>query len=61
MKIFKFLKPKKIDFEPRFKTKGKSKTGRLEARKKSVKMAALKVILNENLQLFQDKIKILKF
>lgn len=40
-----FLKPKKIDFEPRQKMKGKSKTGRKEARKKAVKAANLKVIL----------------
>jgi hypothetical protein len=39
------LKPKKIDFEPRLKMKGKSKTGRKEARKKAVKAAALKVFL----------------
>ena len=39
----KFLKPKKIDFEPRLKMKGKSKTGRKEARKKSVKNANMKV------------------
>jgi len=31
------LKPKKVDFEPRLKMKGKSKTGRKEARKKAVK------------------------
>jgi len=37
------LKPKKIDFEPRLKMKGKSKTGRKEARKKAVKAASLKV------------------
>ena len=41
--IFKFLKPRKIDFEPRHKMKGKSRTGRKEARKKAVKSAALRV------------------
>jgi hypothetical protein len=39
------LKPQKIDFEPRLKMKGKSKTGRKEARKKAVKNAALRVII----------------
>jgi hypothetical protein len=41
--VAKFVKPKKIDFTPRLKMKGKSKTGRKEARKKAVKVAGLKV------------------
>lgn len=39
----KFLKPRKIDFEPRHKMKGKSKTGKIQARKQAVKSAALRV------------------
>ncbi|RMZ94588.1 WD repeat-containing 46 [Brachionus plicatilis] len=42
-----FLKPKKIDFEPRLKMKGKSKTGKKEARKKAVKAANLKEFVKE--------------
>jgi len=42
-----FLKPKKIDFEPRLKMKGKSKTGRKEARKKAVKSANLKEFIKD--------------
>jgi len=41
------LKPKKVDFEPRLKMKGKSKTGRKEARKKAVKGAEMKEFVKE--------------
>ncbi len=41
--MVQFLKPIKVDFTPRLKMKGKSKTGRKEARKKAVKVAHLKV------------------
>ena len=47
MFFVKFLKPKKIDFQPRLKMKGKSKTGRKEARKKAVKVAGLKEFVKE--------------
>ena len=47
-----FLKPKKIDFEPRLKMKGKSKTGRKEARKKAVKSANLKVIIKKYIEIY---------
>jgi hypothetical protein len=43
----KFLKPKKIDFKPKEKKKGKSKTGRIEARKKLVKGAVIKDFVKE--------------
>ena len=32
-----YIKPKKVEFEPKYKKKGKSKTGRHEARKQGVK------------------------
>lgn len=41
------MKPKKIDFKPKLKMKGKSKTGRIEARKKSVKDAAIREYVKE--------------
>lgn len=47
-----FLKPQKIDFQPRLKMKGKSKTGRKEARKKAVK--------NANIQEFIKEVKIVE-
>jgi len=46
------LKPKKIDFEPRHKMKGKSRTGRKEARKKAVKSAALRVSFYFGIKIF---------
>lgn len=52
-----FLKPKKIDFEPRLKMKGKSKTGRKEARKKSVKNANMKEFVKEVKQIEQQEQK----
>jgi U3 small nucleolar RNA-associated protein 7 len=42
-----FLKPRKIDFQPKLKMKGKSRTGRKEARKKAVKLANLKEFVKE--------------
>ncbi len=41
------MKPQKIDFKPKEKKKGKSKTGRIEARKKLVKSAAIKDFVKE--------------
>ncbi len=54
---FKFLKPKKIDFKPKEKKKGKSKTGRIEARKKLVKGALIKDFVKEINEIKRKKTK----
>ena len=36
--FLQFVKPQKVDFEPRYKKKGRSKTGKKEQRKQGVKM-----------------------
>ena len=35
--FFQWVKPQTIDFDPRYKKKGKSKTGKIEKRKQGVK------------------------
>ena len=48
--LFQFTKPQKIDFEPKYKKKGRSKAGNIEKRKQKVHLDENRGLIRESIQ-----------
>jgi DNA repair ATPase RecN len=49
------LKPRKIEFKPKIKKKGKSKSGRMQVRKNAVRKATMREYVKEVIELKQKE------